>query len=196
LQPGRPEGRPYPQLPEPRPYPAPHQRCRHWRRSPIGGYRANGRTALAQDVDGAIVAADRIADRRDTESDRLARHAEIARRLDEANKALQALAAEESELTNRRTAHDENWQVLWNVSGVKPGAPAEMVNWLNLVATLIGDRDALDADAAKLDALLMREEALRPAVEALGAELGMRIQGLPLALADATLLVYHYLSVT
>lgn len=51
------------------------------------------------------------------------------------------------------------------------------------VSTLTGDRDALEVDAAKLDALAMREKALRPTVEAMGAELGVRLEGLPLALA-------------
>ncbi len=144
---------------------------------------AAARTVLAEDVDTAIVAADRIADRRDAESDRLARHAEIARRLDAADKAMQALAAAEADLSARRAAHDANWQALWNAAGVTPGAPTDMANWLNAVALLVGDHDALDADASKLDALVLHEEALRPAVEALGEELDVRIHGLPLALA-------------
>jgi uncharacterized protein YhaN len=144
---------------------------------------AAGRTTLARNVDKSITDADRIADRRDAESDRLARHAEIERRLAQANKATQALAAEESDLAARRAAHDESWQALWRPAGVLPGTPVEMANWLNAVSTLISDRDALDADAAKLDALATREGALRPAIDALGGELGARVEGLPLALA-------------
>ena len=59
-------------------------------------------------------------------------------------------------------------------AGVAPGAPADMANWLGAVAALIGDREAVDTDAAKLDALALREEQLRPAVEALGDELDVR----------------------
>jgi uncharacterized protein YhaN len=140
-----------------------------------------GRTTLARNVDKSITDADRIADRRDAESDRLARHAETERRLAQANKTTQALAAEEADLAARRAAHDEAWQALWHPTGVVPGAPAEMANWFNAVSTLISDRDALDADAAKLDALAMHEGALRPAIDALAGELGVRAEGLPLA---------------
>jgi uncharacterized protein YhaN len=144
---------------------------------------AVGRTALANDVDHAIVEADRIADRRAAESDRLARHAETERRLAQANKAMQALATEEAHLAARRAVHEESWQALWRHVDMAPGAPADMANWLNAVSVLISDRDALDVDAAKLHALAMREEALRPAIEALGGELSVRVQSLPLALA-------------
>jgi hypothetical protein len=141
------------------------------------------RTVLAGEVDEAIVAADRIADRRDAESDRLARNTEIARRLDAADEEMQTLAAEEANLAARRAAYDESWQALWSAAGVTPGAPADMATWLNAVASLIGDHDALDADASKLDALALCEEVLRPAVEGLGGELGVHIHGLPPALA-------------
>lgn len=57
------------------------------------------------------------------------------------------------------------------------------MNWLNAVASLIADQEALDADAAKIDALVMREMALAPSVEALATELAIQAQGLPVALA-------------
>jgi hypothetical protein len=96
---------------------------------------------------------------------------------------MQTLAAEEADLSARRASHENNWKAMWNPTGVTPGAPADMANWLNAVAALIGDRDSLETDAAKLDGLAMRETALRPGVDALGCELGIRAQGLPLALA-------------
>jgi uncharacterized protein YhaN len=141
------------------------------------------RATLARDVDKAIENADRIADRRDAESDRLARHAEIERRLDKANKAIQVLTADAADLADRRAAHNENWQRLWRSTGLTPGAPADMANWLDALATLIGDCQALDADTARLDALAIRWEALKPVVEALGTELGVSIHSLPLSLA-------------
>lgn len=141
------------------------------------------RTDLARDVDQAIAEADLLADRRDVESDRLARDAEIERRLDQADKAMQALDTEEAHLATRRVTHNENWQAVWRAAGVTPGAPADMVNWLNAVASLIADQEALDADAAKIDALVMREMALAPSVEALATELAIQAQGLPVALA-------------
>ena len=95
-----------------------------------------------------------------------------------ANKAIQVLTAEAADLADRRAAHNENWQRLWRSTGLAPGAPADMANWLDALATLIGDCQALDADTAKLDALAIRWEALKAVVEALGTELGVSIHSL------------------
>jgi uncharacterized protein YhaN len=142
-----------------------------------------GRTALAQEVDRSIQAADQIADRRDAESGRLARHAEITRRLENAETEKQALAVAETDLESRRAKHEADWQALWSTAGVVPGAPSDMANWLGGVTGLIGDCEAFDAEVAKLEALAGREEALRPALEALGDELDVRVRGRSPALA-------------
>jgi uncharacterized protein YhaN len=141
------------------------------------------RAALAQHVERSIQAADHIADRRDAESGRLARHAEITRRLEKADTEKQSLEAAEADLAARRAEHDVEWQALWSAAGVVPGAPSEMANWLGAVMGLISDREAFDAEVAKLDALARREEALRPALETFGDELDVRVRGQALALA-------------
>jgi uncharacterized protein YhaN len=144
---------------------------------------AVARRTLALDLDQAMTAADRLADRRDAESDRLARHAEITRRLAAAVTALDSLAAEEAALAGRREVHATRWHALWAELDLAPGAPGDMLMWLRSVAALIAEHDALNAEATQLTALAAREAALAPAVAAIAADLGLAVGALPAAVA-------------
>lgn len=141
------------------------------------------RTHLARDVDSSVAEADRLADRRDAESQRIALYDEIVRRLDDAHVAMQALENEEATLAERRASQDKKWRALWRSSSVTPATPAEMATWLAAVASLSAEEAALGADVANLDSMSQREAALTPVVEALAAELSIQAQGLPLSAA-------------
>src|SRR5262249_7024605 len=143
----------------------------------------SARPALADDLGRAIGEADALADRRDAEGERLARHGEIGRRLEQARRSLAALDQGEARLAARARAHEERWRALWSPARAAPPTSAEMTNWLSTVATLIGERDAVSSETTKLDALAKRDAALAPVLAALARELGVPIDALPPALA-------------
>ncbi|MBO6560113.1 MAG: AAA family ATPase, partial [Nisaea sp.] len=89
-----------------------------------------GDAGVAEAFEGAVHHADYLADGREREADRIARFATSTGQLEKVKADLAALETRQEDLEQRKHTWTTEWEALWQQSGVKPGAPADMRDWL------------------------------------------------------------------
>ena len=85
---------------------------------------------LADAYADAVVAADRLADRRDAESERVAQHGLLRAQLDQQARDLDRWRARRDELAAEAERIAGDWRALWPALAGGPGSPREMAAWL------------------------------------------------------------------
>lgn len=133
-----------------------------------------GDTEVAEAYEGAVGHADFLADSREREADRIARFAHCSGQLEKVRADLAALQSREDEIARRTQAWVADWEILWRETGVEPGAPADMREWLTRKDQVLAKlRDCRAARSAEQDAAAedrhVREHLLRAAA-ALGLD--------------------------
>ncbi|SKA36289.1 YhaN family protein [Consotaella salsifontis] len=118
-----------------------------------------------------VATADRLADEAVSDAARIARHADIVRRLAERVRDSERLKDQLDATEKRRGELVAEWDRLWVPAAVTPLPPAEMSVWLKAVASLRRERE--EALAAKAEAEDGRHaaERLRPQLSALAGSL-------------------------
>ncbi|MEF2073454.1 AAA family ATPase [Consotaella aegiceratis] len=168
------------------------QRDRHWHR-----LRAHlvGETPLDVGVlpdavarfEQSVVASDQLADEAVSDAARVARHADLGRRLVDKRREAERLAGEAAAADAGFDQLSDEWRALWQASGVEPSLPAEMGIWLKAVANLKRERDDVLGLKASVDECGALAERLALPLKALAAALNVPgVERLdPLALARA-----------
>ena len=130
-----------------------------------------GRDAgVAEAFEGAVHHADYLADGREREADRIARFATSTGQLEKVKADLAALEARQEDLERRQQAWASEWVVLWQETGVEPGSPADMREWLTRKDQVLAKlREFRSARAAEQEAAAedhqVRDHLLRAAAE-------------------------------
>lgn len=88
-------------------------------------------------LEGALRQTDDLVDRRAREAQRVADHLRAEADLAAARTALAAFRQQGERLEADQQALDAQWQALWAPSGVTPGEPAAMVEWLRQAADIL-----------------------------------------------------------
>lgn len=120
-----------------------------------------GPQPLADAFEGAMRAADLLADRKEAEAQRVARYGELVRRREEIAGRTEALTAETERLAVRRRETEADWQALWRASGVVPLPPREMLAWLGRREALLREHEAACVAAVQTDRLAAEHAAAR-----------------------------------
>jgi uncharacterized protein YhaN len=90
----------------------------------------------------AVRAADRIADRKEAEAQRVARYAELLSRRDELTRRLAALEDEARACGEDCAAAQAQWRAAWQPAGIVPLTPREMAGWLARRAEILREHEA------------------------------------------------------
>ncbi len=123
--------------------------------------------------------ADAVADLLLSDAERCARVEAARERKATEQRAFDKLSAAGNELAARRCVAQADWAILWERTGVTPGAPRAMISWLERVGDLSRRRARLAEQALDRDVLAQKLEAQRAALMRLVEDTG--------AAADAAL---------
>ncbi len=129
-----------------------------------------GDAGVAEAYEGAVHHADFLADGREREADRIARFATSTGQLEKVKADLAALERRQEDLGQRTQSWKSEWAALWNGSGVEPGEPSAMREWLARKDQVLAKlRDIRSARSAEQEAAgednQVREHLLRAAAE-------------------------------
>jgi len=127
----------------------------------------------------SVIDADRLADQRESEAARIARHGDLLKNLDEYMTHTDELqgAIDENDAVARQL--DDDWKTLWSRAGVEPRTPREMAAWLKrreevlrLYATANDTTMRVRKSQETLDQAISTLKALAPplGIEIAGAE--------------------------
>lgn len=133
---------------------------------------------LPEAYESAVAEADRLADRRDAESDRLARHAQLTRDLARGRVALAAVADRLAMAQEARRRLETEWAAVWEVldrsarpdldGRFHPSSPPAMLDWLRRHGEFVRQvNDVRAAEAAAAQAADARDEVRRHLVDLL-----------------------------
>ncbi|HWB69897.1 MAG TPA: hypothetical protein VG518_07955, partial [Solirubrobacterales bacterium] len=145
-----------------------------WRRLRRGLEGAASPAPDPDDYERHVGHADDVADRLRVEADSVARKAQLTA-------SERRLEADERELSESLEAHrkeqageDEKWHAAWKETGIEPGSPREMIEWLRQREDALARADALARRRRRLESEeAVRDEhlaALRAALAALEVE--------------------------
>lgn len=93
---------------------------------------------LAEEFETAVRVADAAADRRFEHAGAAAELVVIGRQISEQDALLESLRLEEEALAEECTALDAAWAKLWSGTGVAPGDPDVMIEWLRTRSDIVG----------------------------------------------------------
>ncbi len=99
----------------------------------------------------ALLAADRIADRRFEQAEVLGRLAELARRIEDQDQVLAQVRRQQQQLQQEAAAWQVQWQALWQAAPFEPLSPEAMLEWLELRGQVAQAVQAQDEAAARLE---------------------------------------------
>jgi len=116
--------------------------------------------------------ADTFADRRFDKAEAAGQIAVIARQIADAEESLTKLRKEESEIGERRSTSEAQWQRLWDEAHFKPLAPEFMLEWLDERTAILDLVRKRDVAAALITALQREEEEARASITAELTSLG------------------------
>ncbi len=139
--------------------------------------------AAAQGFDRAILAADALADERQTETQRLAELSRTELQLAERAADLEAAAARVMQARADVEAARAAWTALWPAGMEAPAADDAGLAFLRDVEEILRERDDVRIDAAEVAPLIQTVKADREQIDALRADLGLPAQAAP-RLAD------------
>ncbi|MBL8660371.1 MAG: AAA family ATPase [Rhodospirillales bacterium] len=100
---------------------------------------------LAERYEKAVAAADALADRREAEAQRVARHDQVSADLDAAAERRRRFAEEAAQKEAALAALREEWRSIWRPAGIEPLPPREMELWLARRQEVLGDFEAVRA---------------------------------------------------
>ncbi|WP_207479009.1 ATP-binding protein [Arenibaculum pallidiluteum] len=129
----------------------------------------------ADAYEAAVHAADQVADRKEAEASRVARHGELKARRDLLERRLAGSEAVAAQRAAELSARREAWEELWRGIGIMPLPPREMLVWLARRAALLRDHEACEDAASRLTRLRADHDALAAAVGAALAGLGQDV---------------------
>ncbi|BBF93989.1 hypothetical protein BLTE_26740 [Blastochloris tepida] len=133
----------------------------------------------------AIAAADRLADERQTETQRLAELAQIELKIAETKAQIEATRQRAAEATAQAEASAAAWQALWAASGVTLPADETALAVLREAAAILTARDALGQEAAACEVQREAVRFERAEIDRLRLDLGLPALGAaPTRMAD------------
>jgi len=152
----------------------------------VGAFDAKPPADRLDELRTAIDEADRLADAALADAERVSRHAQLTLRRRELEQAVGAAerAAKEAEISacDAVTEFDD----LFHAAPVSPSTPERMIEWRRAVEALFHLADVSNEARDGVEALRLREEKLKPALQALADAIGLASAALPtLALARA-----------
>ncbi len=126
------------------------------------------RDQLAERFEKAVAAADALADRREAEAQRLARHDQVSADQDAAAARYRRFAEQAAQAETALAALREDWRTAWRAIGIDPLPPREMELWLARRQDVLS---LLQTARTAEGAVLETEERLAKACSNLEAEL-------------------------
>lgn len=137
---------------------------------------------LAGAFEGAVAAADQLADRRQEEAARIEKFALLSGQDVEAGKKLETAQKRAVKLAEKRAGQDIAWAVLWQPAGMVPGTPAQMRAWLTAKDRVLVQHQTAEREAALCKRLEAEETLARGHLLRAAAALGLAgIDGLNMA---------------
>nr|WP_272211510.1 hypothetical protein [Marinicella sp. W31]MDC2877402.1 hypothetical protein [Marinicella sp. W31] len=126
----------------------------------------------AQPYAEAVEAADLLADSALDDAERVARHAEAVKRLEETRQSHETMTQHCGEAASALDLAHAEYRAVFARLAIEPGAPEEMLEWLRSVDALLLEREALLLLKDKHGLLQRLQGELQPAVSALARDMG------------------------
>jgi len=111
-----------------------------------------------------VCAADNVSDRMRSAADQVVKRADIEAGMESLKSRLYDIAEEIRNANEDREARQKVWNALWEKSGIEPGTPREMKQWLPKVGRLLGTARSADAASGDLKKSTEYYGALKQAV--------------------------------
>jgi uncharacterized protein YhaN len=135
------------------------------------GGRSTEESALVK-YENEVRAADDIADRLRREAERVTRLAALLADREACKEERADVAAQQTELAERRASDRQAWRALWQSVGIEPQPPLEMKDWLLRHAALVRAIEELRQAEAEIASIRATIEAHRAPIGALLEALG------------------------